>query len=354
MTDIYSIMERSALFANLNAESTKQIIDRLQPVSFRSGQTICKEGEDGDRIFIIVEGHVAVLKETGWGQRELQRMESGEIFGEMALISKERRSASVVALTDTECLQLGEEDFTRLIDDDSHFAQRVARIVTNRLADLGKRSSDDLVHSYRALMFSLAGLAETRDPDTGAHLERTRNYCALLADLLKEHDQYGETITPAFIDCIYYVSPLHDIGKVAIPDAILLKPGRLTPEEFETMKSHTTFGAKALRDVLVESEQEIFHMGHRICLYHHEKWDGTGYPSGLAGTDIPVEARLMIFADIFDALLSRRVYKPALPIEEVWEEIENSSGTFIDPAVADTAINHRESFEAIAERYSDD
>jgi len=354
MTDIQRIMERSRLFANLTAESTKQIIERLQPISFGSTDFICREGEKGDRLFIIVEGEVAILKETAWGQRELQRMKGGEIVGEMALISRERRSASVVAITDTECLQLGEDDFKKLIDEDSRFAQRVASIVTDRLAALGQRSSDDLVHSYRALMFSLAGLAETRDPDTGAHLERTRNYCALLADLLKDHDRYRGSVTPAFIDGIYYVSPLHDIGKVAIPDSILLKPGRLTADEFDIMKTHTSIGAKALHDVLSESDQEVFHMGYRICLYHHEKWDGTGYPTGLAGEDIPVEARVMIFADIFDALLSKRVYKPAMPMDEVWEEVDRSSGTFFDPAVAATALTHRDSFEAIALKYQDD
>ncbi len=351
--DIRESMKRSRIFSGLNAESTDRIIQRLKPVNFSSESIICHEGEIGDCLYIISSGEVAVLKEMVWGYRELQRMKAGEIFGEMALISAESRSATVKAVKDTECLRLNESDFAQLLNDDSRFAQQVAQILTKRLADLGQRSSEDLVHSYRALMFSLAGLAETRDPDTGAHLERTRNYCALLSDLLSKTDGYRETITSTFIDSIFMVSPLHDIGKVAIPDSILLKPAKLTADEYDTMKTHTTIGAQALQNVLRESDQEIFHMGYRICLYHHEKWDGTGYPTGLTGSDIPVEARVMMLADIFDALLSERVYKPPMNMPEVCKEIDRSAGTFFDPVIAETVLSNIDLFEKVNRRYQD-
>ena len=353
MTDVRASMKRSQLFAELSTESTEHIIQKLRRIKYKQDSVICREGDMGDRLFIIEDGEVTICKDMAWGQREVQRMSAGEVFGEMALISKARRSATVKAVTDTVCLLLDDDDFAMLLEEDSHFAQRVAQILTMRLADLGERSSDDLVHAYRALMFSLAGLAETRDPDTGAHLERTRNYCALLSDILAKHPNYEKVVTPAFIDGIYMVSPLHDIGKVAIPDSILLKPARLTPEEFDTMKTHTTVGAQALKNVLDESDQEIFQMGFKICMYHHEKWDGTGYPIGLSGEDIPAESRIMMLADIFDALLSKRVYKPAMDMNAVCEEIEKSSGTFFDPVITDTFLSHVGLFETIYLKYKD-
>ena len=352
--DIYHFMKNSELFAELNPESTDRIANRLKKTRFTADEIICREGDAGNSMFIIVDGEVSILKDLGWGQRELQRMSTGEAFGEMALISTEPRTATVKTLIATECLQLDQRDFDELLDQDSHFAQRVAKILTKRLSDLGTESSRDLLSSYRALIFALAGLAGSRDPDTGAHLERTRSYCTLLADLMSKHSDYRDTISPAFVDGIHYVSPLHDIGKVAIPDNILLKPGRLTEEEFEFMKTHTTAGAMALKRVLEQSNQEIFQLAYRICLHHHERWDGNGYPLGFNGEDIPIEARIMSIADVFDALLSKRVYKAAMSLEETRNEMSKSSGTQFDPTLIETFINNIDRFEAIYHQYSDE
>lgn len=350
---MHDFMEHSELFAKLNLNTTDRISRCLKRVRYANDEVICREGDAANSMFIIVRGEVTVEKDMGWGQRELDRLGAGEAFGEMALISKERRTATVRALTDTECYRLDQEDFDKLLDEDAHFAQRVAQILSTRLAALGTESSQDLLGAYRALIFALAGLAEFRDPETGAHLERTRDYCTLLADLLSNHSSYGKEIHPAFVDAIRNVSPLHDIGKVAIPDSILLKPGKLTADEFETMKTHTTSGAEALKRVIGQSDQEIFQMAYRICLYHHERWDGSGYPVGRAGEEIPLAARIMAIADVFDALLSKRVYKPALSFDHTIGVMREASGTHFDPEMIATFVENGDRFEAIHRAYGD-
>ena len=353
MSDLQELLSHIDLFAGLNQESIDRIIRHLKKVVFEQGHFVCREGDAGDSMFMIVSGKVSVLKEMGWGQRELKRFEANESFGEMALISKETRSATVKALERTECLKLDQEGFSALLEQDPLFAQRVAKVVTKRLAALDKQTSEELVGAYRALMFAVADLTDSRDPETGAHLERTRNYCILLAEKLPSHPKYRNAMRQNFLDELYNVSPLHDIGKVAIPDAILLKPGRLTPDEYEIMKTHTTAGAASFAKVLAQCNVEIFRMAHRICLLHHEKWDGTGYPSRLSGDAIPLEARIMAVADIYDALLSKRVYKLPMSYEDTRKEIRGSSGTFFDPVMVDIFIENIELFEAIHRKYQD-
>jgi putative two-component system response regulator len=223
----------------------------------------------------------------------------------------------------------------------------VSKILTDRLADLGQKTSADIIDAYQTVMFVLADLADSRDPETGEHLERTRRYCALLASILSRHELYKRKIDPVFIECIFQVSPLHDIGKVAVPDAILLKPGKLTGEEFEVMKTHTTAGARALEKVVERCDQPIFHMAYDICLHHHERWDGKGYPTGLAGENIPMGARIMAIADVYDAVLSKRVYKASMSYEEASAIIRESSGKGFDPVIANIMLGNIERFEEI-------
>lgn len=356
MNDLAAIaefMKRSELFSELQQESLVRVARRMKSAIYGPEAALCNEGDPGDRMFIITRGEVAILKDVGWGHRELGRMGVGEVVGEMALISKERRSATVQAVVDTECLQLDQIDFDELIDQDSHFAQRVAKLVTRRLAELGRESSEELLHSYRALMLSLAGLAESRDPDTGAHLERVRSYCTLLAELLSATPEFRDSIDSALIEGIFYVSPLHDIGKVAIPDSILLKPDKLTDEEFEIMKSHTTTGAAAIRKVLDENDERIFQLAYNICLNHHERWDGSGYPIGFAGDNIPVEARIMAIADVYDVMLSARAYKQADSLDYAIEELNRCAGSQFDPHMIQVFSAHADRFSAIYEKYQD-
>ena len=353
MTDLSEILGQSELFTDLGKASMERVASQMRKVVFEKDQVVCHEGESGSSMFMIVKGRVSIHKETGWGPRELRQMGARESFGEMALISQEVRSATVTALERTECLRLEQEGFSALLDQDPLFAQRVAKVITKRLSALDKKTSEELLSAYRALMFGLADLTDSRDPETGAHLERTRGYCVLLAEKMAAHPRYRGRIQADFVDVMYNLSPLHDIGKVAIPDAILLKPGRLTAEEFEIMKTHTTAGAAAFKKVLDQCKAEVFAMAHRICLHHHEKWDGTGYPARLSGDAIPLEARIMAMADVYDALLSKRVYKPPMSYSATREEIRKSSGTFFDPAMTGIMLENIGMFEDIHRRHQD-
>jgi len=204
-------------------------------------------------------------------------------------------------------------------------------------------------------ILAMASLAETRDSDTGNHIRRTQHYVRALAWKLSTHPDYREYLTVDRINLLYKSAPLHDIGKVGIPDRILLKPGRLTTEEFEIMKTHTTLG----RDAIAQAEKAygvemaFLNMAKEIAYSHQEKWDGTGYPQGLKGLQIPLSARLMALADVYDALISRRVYKEPLPHAEAVKIIEMSSGKHFDPDVVDAFMPINTQFYAIALSYGD-
>ena len=202
---------------------------------------------------------------------------------------------------------------------------------------------------------ALARLAETRDSETGNHIHRTREYVRALAVRLQSHPRFAAFLSDRTIRLLVKSAPLHDIGEVAIPDHILLKPGKLTAEEWELMKTHAQRGSEAIEQAERDAEQpvEFLTLAKEIAHYHHEKWDGSGYPEGLAGDAIPIPARLMALADVFDALISRRVYKPPLPFSEACELIIAERGRHFDPDVVDAFAAVFDQFTAIARRYSD-
>jgi putative two-component system response regulator len=203
-------------------------------------------------------------------------------------------------------------------------------------------------------IFALAKLAESRDLETGAHLERVRNYCSLLAESLRSHPDFRDEIDDAFIRLIYDTSPLHDIGKVAIPDAILLKPGKLSVQEFEVMKTHTTAGAETLAAAMEEfPNAEFLRMAHDIAIAHHEQYNGRGYPHGLAGDDIPLCARIVSVADVYDAITSKRVYKDAMNHEQTRNIIVSERGEHFDPRMVDVFLDVEDEFLAISSRYAE-
>ncbi len=185
-------------------------------------------------------------------------------------------------------------------------------------------------------VFALAKLAESRDPETGEHLERLRSYSQILGEELRAKGPYHDKIDEHFLEDLYRSSPLHDIGKVGIPDSILRKPGRLTPAEFEVMKQHTTIGAEALEQAMhLTGSGGFLRMAVDIARDHHERFDGTGYPSGLKGLAIPLPARIVALADVYDALTSVRVYKEAYPPEQARSLILEQEGKHFDPAVVE-------------------
>jgi putative two-component system response regulator len=205
------------------------------------------------------------------------------------------------------------------------------------------------------VVLAMASLGETRDNETGNHLRRTQHYVRCLAERLKNHPRFGDTLTPDAIRLLFKSAPMHDIGKVGIPDAILLKPGRLTPEEFEVMKTHTTLGYEAIHraELSLGEELPFLRFAKEIALSHQEKWDGSGYPQGLAGEAIPVSARLMAVADVYDALISERVYKKAFTHDRARQLIVAGRGQHFDPDVVDAFLTEEAQFQAIARRFAD-
>jgi HD-GYP domain-containing protein (c-di-GMP phosphodiesterase class II) len=206
---------------------------------------------------------------------------------------------------------------------------------------------DDIIYSS---ILALAKLAEARDEDTGDHMERMKIYSKALAEVLHENNIYSDEITLEFIDNIERFSPLHDIGKVGIRDGILLKPGKLTTEEFQEMKHHTMFGSEVLRSAegnMKKKGKSLFGMGIEIAEGHHEKWDGSGYPHGKKGNKIPLSARIVAVADVLDALTSKRPYKEAYPFEVSVKIIKEGRGSHFDPLIVDVFLENQDYFEKI-------
>lgn len=205
-------------------------------------------------------------------------------------------------------------------------------------------------------VLAMSSMAETRDNETGNHILRTQRYVEALAQQLREHPSFSAQLTDDYIRLLFKSAPLHDIGKIGIPDHILLKPGKLTPEEFELMKTHTTIGYEAIRraELALGMEIDFLSIAKEIALSHQEKWDGSGYPQGLAGPAIPLSARLMAVADVYDALISKRVYKPAFPHEQVLTIMAQGRGKHFDPDVYDAFLQIHPTFERIAAQFSDD
>jgi putative two-component system response regulator len=241
-------------------------------------------------------------------------------------------------------------------------SQLLARIASNWLRDQNavleaevarRMEENELIQA--ASIRALAHLAETRDPETGNHILRTQGYVRLLATRLQYHPRFAETLTDSYIKMLADSAPLHDIGKVGIPDSILQKPGKLTPDEWEIMKTHSKLGS----DAIEQAERDIAHpveflsLAKEVAHWHHERWDGRGYPDGLIAEAIPISARLMTIADVFDALISKRVYKDAMPIDKVREIIVGERGKQFDPDVTDIFLASFSEFAAIAEQHSD-
>ncbi len=214
-----------------------------------------------------------------------------------------------------------------------------------------REASDD---AQDAIINALAKLSEYRDPETGLHLLRLKIYSELICRFLAETDKYRDIVTPEFTQDLVRSSPLHDIGKVGIPDAILKKPGRLTPEEFEIMKTHAQIGGDTLRSVYDQyPSQSFIKCGMEVAYNHHEKWNGEGYPLGLQGESIPLVARIIALVDVYDALTTRRVYKPPFSREQAKNIIIEGNGSHFDPVIVSAFLSNEGEFYKIAEQYAD-
>ena len=220
--------------------------------------------------------------------------------------------------------------------------------------EVSKRTAE-VVAIQDVTIHAMASLAETRDSDTGNHIRRTQHYVRALALKLREQPRFAGLLDDRYVSMLFKSAPLHDIGKVGIPDRILLKSGKLTPEEFELMKTHTTLG----RDAIQAAERQLgmsvdfLKLAKEIAYSHQEKWDGSGYPEGLRGEAIPVSARLMALADVYDALISRRVYKEGMSHEQALDFISEGRGKHFDPDMVDAFLLIHQEFRAIAQRFVD-
>jgi len=220
--------------------------------------------------------------------------------------------------------------------------------------ELAKRTKE-MAKIQDVTLVALGSIAETRDIETGKHIRRIQNYVKLLATELKTHLRFKDFLTENAITMLFKSAPIHDIGKVGIPDYILLKPGQLTPDEFEIMKTHTTIG----RDAILTVEKHLgttasfLHFAREIAYAHHEKWNGKGYPEGLSGDDIPIPGRIMAVADVYDALISRLVYKPPYPHEESVDIIKEASGIHFDPDIVSAFLELAAQFNDVAKKFAD-
>lgn len=224
----------------------------------------------------------------------------------------------------------------------------------DHLENLVKERTRRLALTQAVTIESLATLAEYRDPETGGHIKRTQNYVKALAVHLKDHPRYRDELNDETIELLYLSAPLHDLGKVGVPDHILLKAGKLTDEEFEEMKRHTVYG----HDALLITEQKLgedtfLRLAREIAYTHQEKWDGSGYPLGLKGYAIPLAGRLMALADVYDALISKRVYKPPFPHEKAVQIIVEGKDQHFDPDLVDAFVELQETFRNIALTFAD-
>ena len=268
---------------------------------------------------------------------------------------------------ETEGLALGAVDYITKPLSPAILKERVKNhlLLKDSLEKLGRQNeileekvqarTSQLTELQDVAMVAMGAMAESRDPETGNHIRRTQRYVKVLAQEVAKHDKYKDYLTPEVITSLYKSAPLHDIGKVGVEDRILLKPGKLTDEEFEEMKHHTTYGRDALlaAEGSIDTADNFLVFAKEIAYAHQEKWDGSGYPEGLSGEAIPLSARLMAVADVYDALISKRVYKPAFSHEKSLNIILEGKGKHFEPLLVDCFMAVADEFRQIAKNYAD-
>lgn len=324
--------EKALRIAGGDAQPDLILLDIMMPGM--DGHEVCRRLKDDQ-----ATAHIPVIFLTA--RSDALDEEAGLALGAVDYIAKPISPAILLARVHAQLQLKASADFLR--DQNAFLEREVAR----RTRDL-QAIQDVTIHA-------MASLAETRDNETGNHIRRTQHYVRVLAEALQSHPRFAAKLDARRIDMMCKSAPLHDIGKVGIPDHILLKPGRLTPEEFDIMKTHTTLGRDAIEhaEAQLGMEIEFLACAKEIAYSHQEKWNGSGYPQGLAGEAIPLSARLMALADVYDALISRRVYKEPQSHEEAARIIADGRGSHFDPDLVDAFLAIHEQFREIAARFRD-
>jgi len=367
------VAERTKQLARSNEELRQEINERMKSEnalrdSEKKYRTILESIEEG-YFEVGLSGNFAFFNEalsniTGYPSKDLLGMNNRDYTSPRTakkmyrIFNKVYRTGKPAITTDYEIIRKDGEARTlelsaNAIKDNSGKPigfRGIVRDVTEKLkAELEKAKLEIKLQNARtATILGLAKLAEYRDEGTGSHLERIPEYAKIIAKALSKKPKYRRYITRKYIDDIYNSAILHDIGKVAIPDHILLKPGKLTSEEFEDIKSHAILGGDALTAIDAQTDGKSFlALGKEIAYYHHEKWDGSGYPNGIRGAEIPLSARIVALADVYDALTSERLYKKAFSHKKAKEIIIDAKGKTFDPDVVDAFIVHEATFNKI-------
>jgi putative two-component system response regulator len=327
--------------------------DRLEPKPFLSGKPALQAALDDPPDIILLDMNMPEMS----GLEVCQRLKQDERLKKIPVIF-------ISGLQDTEdkleAFRAGGVDY---ISKPFHREEVLARVRTHlrmsqmqaqmesHTRELEQRVAEEIqlvTASQLATIYALAKLAEVRDDDTGRHIERVQTFAKMVAEQLRATGHHLERLTDVYIDTLYKTASLHDIGKVGIPDAILLKPGKLTPEEFTVMKTHSAFGADTLNSVLLRHPDNRFlRMGVDVARSHHEKWDGSGYPDGLAGVAIPLSGRITALADFYDALRSKRCYHLPFTHEDTRRMIQEGRGRHFDPDVVDAFMTLEDRFRTV-------
>lgn len=276
----------------------------------------------------------------------MEKLRSGEKTEDIPVIFL---TADNLAETEVKCFRMGAMDYVTKPFVPDILLSRVAKTIEldqyrHNLEQMVKEQAEKITEDTRRLnmiqdsvIVGMANLIESRDGSTGKHVKNTQMYVRMIAEELRKRNLFTEELTEEYIEDLCKAAPLHDVGKIKVPDAILQKPGKLTPEEFEEMKLHTTYSRKIIKTIIGDIEDEHYvGIVEDIAMYHHERWDGTGYPAGLTGDGIPLSARIMAVADVFDALYEERCYKPPIrPVERIVQIMSEGRGTQFDPVILD-------------------
>jgi response regulator RpfG family c-di-GMP phosphodiesterase len=320
----------------LSPAALEVLAARAVPRDFVAGDLVFAEGDHGESLHVVRSGTVQVLRRSSPGL-VLDELGPGAVFGELAVLNGTPRTASIVATTYVQTVELHAADLEQVLDAHPRDARRMlgvlARSLTlakeavarqNQVLEATVRArTAELRESQAEVVRRLGHAAESRDGETGAHIVRMSRVAHLLA--------LACGLDPHDAEMLLHAAPMHDVGKIGIPDAILLKPGELDPDEWETMKRHAVIGA----ELLAGSHSPVVQLGETIALTHHERYDGTGYPAGLRGEEIPFVARITAVCDVFDALISKRPYKRPWSHEAALAEIQAQSGRHFDPVVVE-------------------